>query len=132
VFLPDTKKTIASADIFFPPLKIEGAMLLKNRRINQILISLQSNTPSTSVEYTYNNKGKTSDSMWHQWMDENPQEANDLVDNGHPTIARLMQADFVEGKRDGYLGAPYWVYDANDMAYREALLEQPNDTVLIE
>jgi hypothetical protein len=28
VFLPDTKKTIVSADIFFPPLKIEGALPL--------------------------------------------------------------------------------------------------------
>jgi len=65
-------------------------------------------------------------------MDENPQEANDLVDNGHPTIARLMTADFEEGKRDGYLRAPYWVYDANHMSYREALPEQPNERILIE
>ena len=87
VFLPDTKKTIVSADIFFPPLKIEGAMPMINLRIDQILTPLQRHTPSTSVEYTYNNKGKRSDSMWQQWMDENHQEANDLVDNGHPTIA---------------------------------------------
>jgi len=68
-------------------------------------------------------------------MDENPQEANDLVDNGHEIVARLMRVDFLEGKGDGYLGAPYWVYDANNMAYREALPqqpEQPNDQVLIE
>jgi len=105
------------------------------RRIDQILTPLQSNTPSTSVEYTYNNKGKTSDNMWRQWMDENPQEANDLVDNGHETIARLMRADFLEGKRDGYVDAPYWVYDANNMAYREALPqqpEQPDERILIE
>jgi len=121
VFLPDTKKTIVSADIFFPPLKIEGATPMINRRIDQILTPLQSNTPSTSVEYTYSNKGKTSDNMWRQWMDENRQEANDLVDNGHEIVARLMRADFLKGKRDGYLGAPYWVYDADDMAYREAL-----------
>jgi len=90
---------------------------MKNYNINQILTPLQRNIPSTFVEYTYNNEGKISDSMWRQWMDENPQEANDLIDNGHPTIGRLMQADFEEGKRDGYLGAPYWVYDANPMAY---------------
>jgi len=105
------------------------------RRIDQILTPLQSNTPSTSVEYTYNNKCKTSDNMWRHWIDENPQEANDFVDNGHETIARLMRADFLEGKRDGYLGAPYWVYDANNMAYREALPqqpEQPDERVLIE
>jgi len=135
VFLPDTKKTIVSADTFFPPLKIEGATPTTKRRIDQILTPLQSNTPSTSVEYTYNNKGKTSDNMWRQWMDENPQEANDLVDNGHEIIARLMRADVLEGKRDRYLGAPYWVYDANNMAYREALPQQPeqlNERVLIE
>ena len=97
-----------------------------NSRISQILTPLQRTTPSTSIEYTYNNKGKTLDSMWRQWMDENPQEANDLVDNGHTTIARLMQADFLEGTRDGYLGAPYWVYDANNMAYQEALPQQPD------
>ena len=46
-----------------------------------------------------------------------------------------MRADFLEGKRDGYLGAPYWVYNANDMAYREALPqqpEQPDERILIE
>jgi len=43
-----------------------------------------------------------------------------------------MLADFREGKRDRYLGAPYWVYNANNMAYREALPEQPNERVLIE
>jgi len=135
VFLSDTKKTIVSADTFFPPLKIEGATPTINRRIDQVLTPLQRNTPLTSVEYTYNNKGKTSDDMWRQWMDENPQRANDLVDNGHEIIARLMQADFKEGKKDGYLGAPYWVYDASGMAYGEHLpqqSEQPNEWILIE
>jgi len=130
--LPDTNKTIVAAAIFFPPLKTEGAMPMINSRIDQILTPLQSNTPSTFFEYTYTNRGRTSDSMWHQWMDENPQEANHLVDNGHPTIAGLMQADFEEGNTDKYLGAPYWVYDANNMAYREALPEQPNERVWIE
>ena len=55
--------------------------------------------------------------MWRQWMDDNPQEANDLVDNGHEIVARLMKADFLEGKRNSYLGAPYWVYNAEEMAY---------------
>ena len=135
VFLPDTKKTIVSADTVFPPLKIEGATPIINRRIDQILTPLHSNTPSTSVEYTYNDKGKTSDDMWHQWMDENRQEANDLVNNGHKTIARLMRADFLKGKKDRYLGAPYWAYDANNMAYREALPQQPDqpdEGILIE
>jgi len=101
VLLPDTKKTIVSADIFFPPLKTEGATPMINRRIDQILPPLQGNTPSTSVDYTYNNKGKIRDDMWRQWMDENPQEANDLVDNGHEIIGRLMRADCIQGKRDG-------------------------------
>jgi len=73
--------------------------------------------------------------MWRQWMDENRQVANDLVDNGHEIVARLMRADLKEGKRDGYLGAPYWVYDANNMAYGESLPqqpEQPKEKVLIE
>jgi len=135
VFLPDTNNTIVSADTFFPPLEIEGATPKIDRQSNRILTFLQNHTPSTSVEYTYNNKGKTSDDMWHQWMEENPQEANNLVDNGYEIIARPMRADFLEGKRDGYLGAPYWVYDANNMAYREQLPqqpEQPNEPVLIE
>jgi hypothetical protein len=32
-------------------------------------------------------------------------------------------ADFMAGKRHKYLGAPFWVYDDNDVAYREALPE---------
>jgi len=62
-------------------------------------------------------------------MDENPQEANDQLEDGHPIITRLTVADFEEGKRDGYVGAPDWVYDANGMAYREALPEQQNDSI---
>jgi len=68
-------------------------------------------------------------------MDENPQEADNLVDNGHIIIARLMRADFLEEKSDGYLGAPDWVYDSIHMAYRETLPQQPeqhNEQVLIE
>jgi len=37
-----------------------------------------------------------------------------------------MFADFKDGKRDEYLGAPYWLYDANHMAYREPL---PSDQI---
>jgi len=68
-------------------------------------------------------------------MDANPQEANDLVGNGHGIIAWLMQAYYVEEKRDGYLGAPNWVYDANGMAYQGNLPHQPelpNTQILIE
>jgi len=96
VFLPDTKKTIVLADTFFPPLKIQGVTPMINRRIDQILTPLQRKTPSTSVEYTYNDKGITSIDMWRQWMDENRQEDNDLVDDGHDITARLMRADFLE------------------------------------
>jgi hypothetical protein len=58
-------------------------------------------------------------------MRENPQEAKNLFDNGHESISRVLVADFKDGKRDEYLGAPYWVYDDNDMAYCEALPEAP-------
>jgi len=58
-------------------------------------------------------------------MRENPQEANNMFDTGHPTVDRIILADFRAGKRDEYLGALYWVYDDTDMAYRETLLEQP-------
>jgi len=58
-------------------------------------------------------------------MKENPQVANNMFDTGHPTIDQIILADFRVGKRDEYLGAPYWVYDDNDVAYREALSEQP-------
>jgi hypothetical protein len=33
----------------------------------------------------------------------------------------MIVADFRAGKRDEYLGAPYWIYNKNDMVYREAL-----------
>jgi len=49
VFLPNTKTTIVSADIFFPPLKTEGASPLIHRQINQHLIPWQ----QTLVDYTY-------------------------------------------------------------------------------
>ena len=52
-------------------------------------------------------------------MRETPQTANNMFDTGHPTIDRIILADFNAGKRDEYLGAPYWVYDDNDMGYCE-------------
>jgi len=58
-------------------------------------------------------------------MLENPQDANNMFDHSHPTIDRIMSADFRTGKRDEYLGAPFWVYDENDMAHRETLREGP-------
>jgi hypothetical protein len=58
-------------------------------------------------------------------MKENPQEANDMFDNNHAVVNRLIMADFRAGKRDEYLGAPFWVYDDNDMAYCENLPIEP-------
>jgi hypothetical protein len=58
-------------------------------------------------------------------MRENPQEANNLFDNGHESIRPVLLADCNDGKRDEYLGAPYWVNDDNDMAYRETLPVEP-------
>jgi hypothetical protein len=121
VFLPDTKNTIVLADIFFPPFEIEGASPQKRKSIHQ------HQTPSshTSVEYIYTNQDEGSDDLWRQWMKENPQEANNMFDNHYPVINRLIMADFRTGKRDKYLGAPYWVYDDNDVAYCEALPVEP-------
>ena len=87
-------------DIFFPPLNTEGAMPIKSRSINHFLTHLQSNTPLTSVEYTYSNKCKMSDAYWREWMDENPNEANNQLEDGHPIITRLIVADSEEGKKD--------------------------------
>ena len=119
MFLPDTKKTIVSADIFFPPLQIEGALPQRKKSIHQH----QTPSSQTSLEYIYTNKDKGTDDLWRQWMQENPQDANNMFDNGHPTINRIILADFRAGKRDEYLGAPFWVYDKKDMAYRETLPE---------
>jgi len=121
VFLPDTKKTIVSADIFFLPLQIVGGSPQRMKSIHQH----QTPSSQTSIDYTYTNKSKGTDNLWRQWMRENPQEANNMFNNGNPTIDRFILADFRAGKRDEYLGAPYWVYNDNDMAYRETLPEQP-------
>jgi len=58
-------------------------------------------------------------------MQENPKVANNMFDNGHSTIDRIISADFWAGKRAEYLVAPYWVYDDNDMACHEALPKEP-------
>jgi hypothetical protein len=60
VFLPDTKKTIVSADIFFPPLQTEGVMPQIYLKITQSRISLSA---ITSLDYTYTNKGQSSDDL---------------------------------------------------------------------
>ena len=126
VFSPDTKKTIVSADIFFPPLTTEGALPSIHCSINRIFTPLQK-SQVTSIVNNYTNKGESSDSVWRKWMAEHPQEANDQFDNGHPTISRLLTPDFMDGKRDGYLWAGYWGYDDNNMVYHEALPQQLND-----
>jgi hypothetical protein len=40
-------------------------------------------------------------------MKENPQEANKVFDNNHPTIDLLIMADYRASKSDENLGAPY-------------------------
>ena len=121
VFLPDRKKTIVSADIFFPPLQLEGGSPQRKKLIHQH----RTPSPQTSLDYTYTNRSEGTHDLWRQWMRENPQVANHMFNTGYPTIDQLILADFKAGKRDEYLGAPYWVYDDNDMAYRETLPEQP-------
>jgi hypothetical protein len=103
VFLPDTKKSIVSADIFFPPLRREGASPLIHRPISQHLTPLL--FQQTSIDYTYIIMGESRDGLRRQWMRENPQEGNNLADNGHESICRTLLADYKDGKRDEYLGA---------------------------
>jgi len=95
VFLPDMKKTIVSADIFFPSFQIEGAT---PSIYCQPVVSSESK--QTSLDYTYTNKGESSDDLWRKWMRDNPQEGNDLFNNHHPVIDRSIMADFRSGKRD--------------------------------
>jgi len=92
-------------------------------QLNQHLIPLQSK--QTSVGYTYINKGDSLDNLLRQWMRANLQEADNVANTGHMSINQIMLADFKDGKRDEYLGAPYWVYENNNMAYREALPDEP-------
>jgi hypothetical protein len=102
VFLPDTKKTIVSGAIFFPPFEKEGASPQRKKSIHQH----QTPSSETSLSDTYTNKDTETDDLWRQWMKENPQVANNIFDNGHSTINQLILADFKDGKRDEYLGAP--------------------------
>jgi hypothetical protein len=111
--------TIVSADIVFPPVKIQGASPMISRSI-QHLSPFQA-----SLQHSYTKKGKSSHNLIREWMRENPQEAKDLFDDGYESIRRVLLADIEPAKRDKYLGAPYWVYDNNDMAYRENLPNQP-------
>jgi len=60
VFLPDTKRTIVSADIFFPPFKIEGVSPQRKKSIHQHQIP----SSQTSVEYTYTNTCEGTDDLW--------------------------------------------------------------------
>jgi hypothetical protein len=90
VILPNTKKTIVSAAIFFPPLEIEGASPQRKKSIHQHQIP----SSQTSLSYIYTNKDKGSDDLWRQWIKENPQEANNMFYNHHPVIDRLIMADF--------------------------------------
>jgi hypothetical protein len=121
VFLPDTKKTIASANIFFPRLQTEGASPQRKKSIHQH----QTPSSQTSVDYTYTDKGEGTNDFWRQWMRENLQQANDMFNDQHPAVNRIVLADFKARKRDKYLGAPFWDYDDNDRGYRKALPVKP-------
>jgi hypothetical protein len=83
VFLPATKKTIVSADIFFPPLEIEGALPLRKKLIHQH----QTPYSQTSLSYTGTCKDNGTDGLWREWMRENPQVANNMFNTGHLTIS---------------------------------------------
>jgi hypothetical protein len=122
VFLPNMKKTILSADIFWPPLEAEGTSPLIHCRIIQYLIPLKfQNSP---INYTYSNKAKSRDDVLRQWLKENPQEANNIADNRYSSINPIMWADSKVGKWDKFLQPPCWVYDDNNMPYSKALTVQ--------
>ncbi|KAG0636208.1 hypothetical protein HOY80DRAFT_1089626 [Tuber brumale] len=49
--------------------------------------------------------------MWLAWMDRHPDTANQWYDQGHSKVVELFKQEHARGKRDGFLGLPYWLPD---------------------
>jgi len=140
VFLPGERQTTLSADVHFPPpATVEGPgngssfsssldsgsggkrSFIRNRQElhNEWPVLQQasnSQTPTVNLEYKANRDGFPTDPMWIAWMDSHPETANKWYDEGHPKVVELFRQENARGKRDGFLGLPYWLPDDNTEA----------------
>src|SRR5690606_11598213 len=120
VFLPDEKRTVVSADVFFPPFNSEGAT-------TKDVPSKTSTSPTPKAKLTDLSKTPNLDTdvidvnidydgLWIDWMKRHPAEANMLFQRGDPTVQRLMQQEYERGYRDTFLSREFWgdALDDND------------------
>ena len=73
-------------------------------------------TPTVNLEYRANLDGFPTDAMWRAWMDRHLATANKWYDKGHPKVVEPFRLENAHGKRNRFLGLPYWLPDANSVA----------------
>jgi len=140
VFIPKEKRTTVSADVPFPPHLVVAALenqcglwnsidsethskssFVRNREeLNngwpREARESYSKPPTVNLEYRANQDGFPTDTMWIAWMDHHPETANRWYDEGHPKVVELFLRENALGKRDGFLGSPYWLPDDSRVA----------------
>ena len=149
IFLPEEKRTTVSADVHFPPSSPvvllgkggtysgstdsdtgERRIIVRNRQElhngeprEQPVTDSQ--TPTVNLEYRANQDGFPTDAMWIAWMDRHPATANKWYDEGHPKVVEPFCRENAHGKRNGFLGLPYWLPDTNSVATSSTPSSEP-------
>ena len=109
VHLPESKHTLITNDIFFPPSKIEGDSTYDKSSYNKL-----KSIPRTSIEHRSDNEKFPSDDMWLAWMERNPSEARKMFDQGNQDVMRLVIEQYDKGQRSGFLGPDYWTFEIDE------------------
>ena len=95
IFYTEEKRAAVSADVFFPPLKIEGALSETPTPTSQLRSRITK--PVGRHVNVQRTDGFPTDDMWYAWMDRNPQEAYEWFENDHPEVTRLAERAYQEG-----------------------------------
>ena len=109
VFIPQDKRTAVSGDVFFPPLKTEGAFP-PSEISKQVFASLK-NRPSTTstnpqdtgsvnLSIPTTERSTSINAMWTDWMRNNVDTARREIERGRPDIIEAFYNIWSGGQRD--------------------------------
>lgn len=134
VWIPAEKRSVISADVFFPPHISEGATPVPTQAklISQPLLpSESSSTPSSSdISYNFNKESFPSEDMWTAWMERNPEQTVQWYNKGHTIVRNLVHKAYVKGKRDGFLGPEYFTVESTENIPSSSSSSSSNDSSL--
>src|SRR5690606_36076459 len=110
IYNTEERHTMTTGDVFFPPLPAEGAPI----STGPITTTFKDFAQYVSLELillpnpiTPSIKEFSDESLWMEWIEQNPYQARALYEQGNPYIVRLLSNLFLAGKWSGIVGPLY-------------------------